>query len=264
MRAAQAAGCAVQTFGLEREADWTIAAATCESGRFALVVLFNGTRLLRGKLSIPGRHNVYNSLAAIALAHHAKADLNQVAEAMATYRGVDRRLSWKGAGSGITVLDDYAHHPTEIKVTIDAARSCYQPTRLWVVFQPHQVSRTQHLMGEFAEAFGHADEIIVPDVYCARESDAQAGKDGSRELVTRICKAGGRAAYVPSLPSATDHVAERMVAGDVVMTMGAGDVWKVADALVERICGPGNPRRPAGNQHVVPAGRSGTIPVSTA
>lgn len=264
MRAAQAARCPVQTFGLERDADWTVAGATCDAGRFSFDVCFNGSKLLRGKLAIPGRHNVYNALAAVALAHQANADLDKVAAALASYSGVDRRLSWKGAGSGITVLDDYAHHPTEIKVTIDAARSCYRPNRLWVVFQPHQVSRTQHLMGEFAESFGHADEIVVPDIYCARESDAQAGKVGSQELVTRICKAGGRAAYVPSLPSVAEHVAQRMVAGDVVMTMGAGDVWKVADALVERICGPGYSRRPAGTQHMVSAGRSGSIPVSTA
>ena len=264
MRAAQAATCAVQTFGLERDADWTVKNLRCEQGRYHFDACLNGDVLLRGKLAIPGRHNVYNALAAIALAHHAKADLTKIAAALSTYTGVDRRMSWKGAGRGITVLDDYAHHPTEIRVTIDAARSCYRPNRLWVVFQPHQVSRTRHLMGEFAESFGRADEIIVPDVYCAREDDAKAGREGSQELVSRICKAGGRASYVAGLPSVADHVAQRLVAGDLVMTMGAGDVWKVADELVERFCGPGDMRRTAGDQHVVPAGRSGAIPVPAA
>lgn len=264
MRAAQAARCVVQTFGLEREADWSVANAVCESGRFAFDVCWNGSKLLRGKLAIPGRHNVYNALAAVALAHHAGADPGRIASALSSYQGVDRRLSWKGAGSGVTVLDDYAHHPTEIRVTIDAARSCYRPNRLWVVFQPHQVSRTQHLMSEFAESFGQADEIVVPDIYCARESDAQAGRDGSQELVSRIRKAGGRASYVPSLPSAAEHVAEQLAPGDVVMTMGAGDVWKVADDLVGRICGSGDVRRAARDQHVVPAGRPGSLPVSAA
>ncbi len=264
MRAAQAAFCAVQSFGLERDADWTAKNLRCEDGRFHFDACFNGDVVLRGKLAIPGRHNVCNALAAIALAHHAKADLTKVAAALSTYTGVDRRMSWKGAGCGITVLDDYAHHPTEIRVTIDAARSCYRPNRLWVVFQPHQVSRTRHLMGEFAESFGRADEIVVPDVYCAREDDAKAGREGSQELVSRICKAGGRASYVAGLPSVADHVAQRLVAGDLVMTMGAGDVWKVADELVERFCGPGDVRRAAGDQHVVPVGRSGEISVPAA
>jgi|CXWL01.1.fsa_nt_gi UDP-N-acetylmuramate--alanine ligase len=264
MRAAQAAPCAVQTFGLEHEADWTVKNLRCDGGRYAFDACFNGAMMLRGRLSIPGKHNVSNALAALALAYQANADLDKVAAALSTYTGVDRRLSWKGAGRGITVLDDYAHHPTEIRVTIDAARSCYPSNRLWVVFQPHQVSRTRHLMSEFAESFGRADEIVVPDVYCAREADAQAGREGSQELVSRICKAGGRAAYVPELPCVADHVAKRLVAGDLVMTMGAGDVWKVADELVERFCGPGDLRRTARDQYVVPVGGSSTVPVPAA
>ncbi len=264
MRAAQAASCMVQTFGLEREGDWTVRNVRSDAGCHSFDAYFNGDFVLRSKLAIPGLHNVGNAIAALALAYHAKADLNNVAAALASYAGVDRRMSWKGAGRGITVLDDYAHHPTEIRVTIDAARSCYRPARLWVVFQPHQVSRTRSLMSEFAESFGRADEIIIPDVYCAREADAQAGREGSQELVSRICKAGGRAAYVPGLSSVTDHVAQRLVAGDLVMTMGAGDVWKVADELVERFCRPGDVRRTSRDQHVVPAGGAGTVSVSAA
>lgn len=264
MRAAQAATCTVQTFALEKDADWNVRNLRNECGRYSFDVCFNGEFVLSGKLAIPGRHNVANALASIALAYQAKADLSKLSDSLATYMGVDRRMSWKGAGRGITVLDDYAHHPTEIRVTIDAARSCYRPKRLWVVFQPHQVSRTRSFMSEFAESFGRADEIVVPDVYCAREADAQAGREGSQELVSRICKAGGRAAYVPALSSVTDHVAQRLAAGDVVMTMGAGDVWKVADELVERFCGPGDLRCAAGDQHVVSAGRAGSLPVPTA
>lgn len=264
MRAAQAAGCPVQSFGLDRDADWTAKRLRCDSGRFRFDACLNGEVVLHGQLAIPGRHNVANALAAIALAHEAGAAPFKIAKALETYKGVDRRLSWKGTGHGVTVVDDYAHHPTEIRVTIDAARSCYRPNRLLVVFQPHQVSRTRHLMVEFAQAFGGADEIIVPDVYCARETDAEAGREGSRELVSRICKAGGRAEYVPGLSSVADHVAPRLAEGDLVMTMGAGDVWKVADELVERICGPGYMRRSVGDQYMVPAGGVCAIPVPTA
>lgn len=261
MQAAKSATCRVATFGLEAAADWTPRNMVCQGGRYSFDVFLGDTQIVSVVLAIPGRHNVANALAGVALAHQARADMAKVAEALSTFQGVDRRLSWKGTGRGITVLDDYAHHPTEIRVTIEAARSCYRPDRLWVVFQPHQVSRTRSLMSEFAESFSHADQVVVPDVYCAREADAEAGREGSQELVSRICKAGGKAAYLPTLRGVADHVADRLAAGDVVLTMGAGDVWKVADELVERFCRPGDLRCAAGSQHMVPAGGAGKVSV---
>ena len=136
---------------------------------------------------------------------------------------------------GVTVIDDYAHHPTEIRVSIEAVRHRYSPRRTWVVFQPHQHSRTRLLMDEFARSFKDADEIIVPDIYDARDSTDDDNPNGSVELVSRIRKTGGRVRHLPELKDVTDHLLEHVADGDLVLTMGAGDIWKVADELVERI-----------------------------
>ena len=201
-----------------------------------------------------------NALAAIAIAYHAEAEPERVAEALFTFSGVDRRLTWRGEGRGVTIVDDYAHHPTEIRVTIEAARDRYRPRRLWVVFQPHQDSRTRHFMDQFAESFGQADEVIVPEVYRARDTGDSLGQAGSAELALRICRGGGRAQYVPTLAGVVEHLMLQLAEGDLVLTMGAGDVWKVADELVERLCGSNRVRCPARAKDLVSSG--GTCPVS--
>jgi len=233
--AADHALAAVETFGVEVEADWSAANLRVDRGCFAFEVTYRGAYLLSTRLAIPGRYNVSNALAAIALAYHAGASPEQLAAALRTFTGVSRRLSLRGEFRGVTIIDDYAHHPTEVRVTIEAARHRYLPKRMWVVFQPHQHSRTRHFMEEFASSFALADEIIVPNIYAARGANSPGEIDGSKELVARICRNGGRARYLPTLEAAADHVAENMAGGDLVVTMGAGDVWKVADDLVQRI-----------------------------
>jgi len=233
--AARRCAAAVETFGIAEDADWRAVGLEVERGRFSFDVLYGGSLLLSARLAVPGRHNVANALAAIALAHHAGVSPERIAAALGSFQGVSRRMTLRGEGGGVTILDDYAHHPTEIRVTIEAARHCYLPKRLWVVFQPHQHARTRHFMEQFADSFHLADEIIVPDVYAARGSSEGPGHDGSEELVARICRNGGRAHYLPTLQAAADHVAAHMAQGDLVVTMGAGDVWKVADELVQRI-----------------------------
>ncbi len=240
----------VETFGFGDAADWQAVELRPERGCYAFEIVFRGTHILSTRLSIPGRYNVANAVAAIALARNAGADPGAIANALSTFAGVGRRLSWCGEGQGVTIVDDYAHHPTEIRVTIEAARYRYQPKRTWVIFQPHQYARTRHLMDAFAASFGEADEVIVPDVYGAREStDTTAvppvgdsrpadGTPCSAELVSRIRRGGGRAEYMPRLGAVADHVVRNVTEGDLVLTMGAGDVWKVADELVERICEP--------------------------
>ncbi len=264
MRAASAAQAEVQTFGFGSSCDWTVDDLQRDGGRFGFDVLFRGSPLCRGRLSIAGRHNVANALAAIALAHRAGAKPNDIANALPTFSGIDRRMTLRGEGRGVTILDDYAHHPTEIRVTIEAARNQFAPKRTWIVFQPHQVSRTRHLMNDFAQSFTQADEIIVPDVYCARESDAEYGSAGSRELVDRICRTGGRARYLPSFQAVADHLSQSLVAGDLVMTMGAGDIWKVADELVERFCQSNGARRATGRDDLVSPRGAGPASVPAA
>jgi len=234
--AASASSAAVETFGFEQGADWRAVHLVSDRGRYAFDVLYHGTCYLSARMAIPGRHNVSNALAAVAMAYHAGADPARVAEALGDYAGVDRRMTWRGHSAGITIIDDYAHHPTEIRATIEAARFRYEPRRTWVVFQPHQCGRTRDFMDDFAASFEEVDEIIVPAVYGAREADLQACRDRSMELVERIQQRGRRARFVSSLEEVAPVLVGELTDGDLVVTMGAGDVWKVADELVQRIC----------------------------
>ncbi len=262
--AAASAKARVQTLGFEAGADWQALNLTSDRGRYAFDITLRGQCVLSSRLVIPGRYNVGNALAAVALTCDAGGDPAAIAHALSTFAGIRRRLTWRGEGGGVTVVDDYAHHPTEIRVTIEAVRYRYQPKRTWVVFQPHQYSRTRFFLDEFAGSFEGVDEVVVPDVYGAREGGAGVEQVGSAELVLRICKNGGRARYLPTLEAIVDHVARHVVEGDLVVTMGAGDVWKVADELVERICGPDRAGRSARTDDVVSTGRPCAAPVSAA
>jgi UDP-N-acetylmuramate--alanine ligase len=236
IHAARSGSARVQTFGREEGVDWRATALREESGCYSFSVAFRGRWMLDTRLSIAGLHNVYNALATIALAYDAGADPMAIGRALPEFRGVSRRMTLRGQAHGVTILDDYAHHPTEIRVTIEAARDRYRPRRTLVVFQPHQYSRTRAFLDDFAQAFVQADEVVVPDIYHAREAKSDYGAAGSQELVSRICASGRRACYLPSFEAVTDHVVRSVSDGDLVMTMGAGDVWKVADGLVARIC----------------------------
>lgn len=263
--AARKATSRTESYGIEDgSSDWQAINLSCDRGRYRFGVRYGGSNLFSTQLAIPGRHNVENALAAAALAFHAGAAPQRIAEALAMFTGVTRRMTWRGEADGVTIVDDYAHHPTEIRVTIEAARRRYEPLRMWVVFQPHQHARTRLLMEDFATAFIGADEIIVPDIYGARETDTASDQNGSEELVTRICRNGGRAHYVPALALAAEHVMKHVTPGDLVLTMGAGDIWKVADELVERICGQHAVRCPARATNLVSSGRSGEVSVSAA
>lgn len=232
---AAAASAPVQTFGFDDRADWQARAMHATADGHAFEVWFRSTRVFATEMRIPGKYNVANALAATALAWHAGAEPETVAEALATFTGVKRRLSWRGETCGVTVVDDYAHHPTEIRMTLEAARSRYRPQRMWVVFQPHQYARTCHFMDQFASSFSLADEIIVPDVYGAREADPDACRKGAQELVARMSSLGKRARHLPTLEAAAADLIDHVTPGDLVVTMGAGDVWKVADELVARL-----------------------------
>jgi UDP-N-acetylmuramate--alanine ligase len=151
-------------------------------------------------------------------------------------------MTWRGAAGGVTLVDDYAHHPTEIRVTLEAAKRRYEPKRTWVVFQPHQAARTRHLMDGFAEALTVVDETIVLDAFGAREQaeddEGRGEVSSSEKLAQRIRRNGGEAQYMQDSGMAARHVVQNVLPGDLVITMGAGDVWKVADELVEQICRP--------------------------
>ena len=233
--AVSGAAARVETFGFEEGATWRAANLGIDRGRSTFEVVFEGLHLFETSLVLAGRHNVVNALAAAALAWNAGAGREAIAEGIRTFEGVERRMSVRGQRSGAWVVDDYAHHPTEIRVTLAALREQFAPRRLWVVFQPHQHSRTRILMDDFAKSFGQADQVIIPDIYGSRDTELDIQRIGSHLLVTRIQKNGGQAMYVPLLSNVTALLGQQVQAGDLVVTMGAGDVWRVADELVERL-----------------------------
>ncbi|MFQ5414145.1 MAG: UDP-N-acetylmuramate--L-alanine ligase [Phycisphaerae bacterium] len=230
----------IETFGFGDGVDWRAVNLRDDRGRYAFDVTLRGAHLLTTRLAIPGRHNVANALAAIALASAAGADPGRIAAALPEFSGVWRRLTFRGMLGGASVIDDYAHHPTEIRAAIDAVRARYAPKRVLVVFQPHQASRLAAMLDDFADALKAVDAVIVPDVYGARETGEDAlgiqTRGTSPALVLAIARAGGRAEYVASFDAITDRIASTARNDDVVLVMGAGDVWKVTDGLVERVC----------------------------
>ena len=238
-QATRGLACRVETFGFEPGACWRATDLRADHGRHKFVVHYRERALFETVSLIPGSHNVSNALAAAALSWHGGAEPRAIAEGIRTFEGVARRMTLRGVGRGVTVVDDYAHHPTEIAVTLEAIRSRYEPRRTWVVFQPHQHSRTRLLMNDFARCFAQADMVLVPDIYSVRDSEDERRRTGASDLVARIHASGGEARYVPTLEEVTAHLIEEVSAGDLVVTMGAGDVWKVADELAERVRGAG-------------------------
>jgi UDP-N-acetylmuramate--alanine ligase len=234
----------IETFGVDgslaclrgtEPAEWRARIRSADDGFYSFDILYGGFVLLSTRLGVAGRHNVSNALAAAALAFHGGVTPDRIAEALASFAGVDRRMSVRREGGRVTIVDDYAHHPTEIRATLNALRDRFGPKRTWVVFQPHQHSRTRYLMADFACSFTHADVVIVPDIYGVRDSEADRAGVRSNELVSLIHAQGKDARYLPTFDDVTEHLTENMIDGDLVVTMGAGDVWKVADELVERV-----------------------------
>ena len=234
---ARRAACRVETFGLAPQADWRAVQAACRDGRWCFE-LRRGQRVLgQVHLTLPGRHNVLNALAVAALASEAGVPPRVLIEALESFAGASRRLELRGVAGGVTVVDDYAHHPAEIRATLAAARERYAPRRLWCVFQPHQHSRTRFLLEDFARSFEQADVVVVPEIYFVRDSEAERRRIHAADLVERIAACGGSAEHIASF----DAIAQRLIAGvgpgDLLITMGAGDIWKLADELVRRLRG---------------------------
>jgi UDP-N-acetylmuramate--alanine ligase len=182
-------------------------------------------------LRVPGEHNVKNALAACAAARAAGADNESVIAGLSRFGGAKRRFEEKGSFNGVRVIDDYAHHPTEIKATL-AAASMIRHNRVFCVFQPHTYTRTLALLDEFARCFTDADKIIVLDIYAAREKDT--GAINAQTLAERIAAAGSDAIYCPSVETARDYLMEQCAPGDICITVGAGDVYLLGESLIDR------------------------------
>jgi UDP-N-acetylmuramate--alanine ligase len=210
------------------------AAPGATSSEFAL--RYRGTDLGSFHLGVPGVHNILNAAAAAAVALELDIDADQIRAGLAAFTGVDRRFQLRGREAGITVVDDYGHHPTEIQATLAAARLGGY-SRVIVIFQPHRYTRTQELMDDFARAFHAADAVLVLDIYAA--SEAPITGVTSPSLVDKIVKYGHRSAeFTPGIDDAVARAVEMARPGDLVLTLGAGNVWQAAERLLDRLRAP--------------------------
>jgi len=223
----------VLTYGIETPAD--LVAGDIARGAFQseFTLRFRGRELGKFTLRVPGLHNVYNAMAAVLVGMELNAEPRAIAEGLAGYSGVDRRFQVRGRARGVTVIDDYGHHPTEIRATLAAARDCGF-RRVLVLFQPHRYTRTHFLMREFATCFAQCDRLWMLDIYAASEPKIEGV---TAELLAGKVREAGHPA-VEYLPEAGQAV-ERMVAaaqeGDAVLLLGAGSVNQLADAILERL-----------------------------
>ena len=222
------------TFGLAETCDYYASGIEFNNeGMPSFDVKHGGTTLCNMTLSVPGEHNVLNALSAFACAHILGVDPETIGETLQKYTGTQRRFDVLGRTStGVKVIDDYAHHPTEIKATLAAVRKM-QHEKLWCLFQPHTYTRTMALMDDFAGAFGDADEIIFAEIYAAREKNIH--KISSTQLADRILeKEPGRSVRcIEDFNEMAAFVYENAGEGDLVLTMGAGDIYRVGEKILE-------------------------------
>jgi UDP-N-acetylmuramate--alanine ligase len=226
----------VITYGLSEQADLyggRISTNGC-TGEFS--VFFRDQELGRVRLRVPGRHTIYNALAAIGVALELEIEFPVIAAALERYAGVQRRLQVKGEVNDILVVDDYGHHPTEIRATLDAVRDAWPERRLVVAFQPHRYSRTKALFEEFTVAFHRADVLLLTDIYAASEEPIN-GVD-TEHLLEAIRRYGQRNVYYePTVAGLPARLAEIIEPGDLVLTLGAGNIVRAGELLLEQMTG---------------------------
>jgi UDP-N-acetylmuramate--alanine ligase len=225
------------TYGTRRGSDFLIKLG--ESARISenqplsrFRVTFNNQHLGEFRLHVPGVHNILNAAAAIAVGIGLDLQADQIRCALENFRGVDRRFQLRGKAAGVSVIDDYGHHPTEIRATLAAARQCGF-RKIHVVFQPHRYTRTQDLMDEFATAFGDADTLVILDIYAASEKPIEGIT--AEVLVRRIQNAGKDARYAPSFSDAAEAMAATAQQGDMILTLGAGSVSQLGPMILEKL-----------------------------
>lgn len=220
------------TYGLSAPADFQAVEImpVAYGSRFAMMK--GATRLGEIRLSVPGRHNIQNALAAASLGVELGIDFKKIARALAGYRGVRRRLEVKGEVRGVLFVDDYGHHPTEIKATLEAVKASWPNRRIVALFQPHRYSRTRFLHKEFGGAFARAKKIGLFEIYPAGETPL---KGVSSHLICEALRKNGKSATALASPQRLGDFYRQLTSGDVVVTLGAGDVWKAADVLMEQL-----------------------------
>jgi len=225
------------TYGLTAQADISAHNIRYNESFGSTFTVWRGDDILGDiALPVPGKHNVYNALAATAVALELEIPFEKITEAFAKFKNANRRFQFKGEENGITVVDDYGHHPTEILATLSAAKNSSGGRRTVVVFQPHRFTRTQELMDEFALSFNNADVLYVLDIYAASETPIEGIT--AEVLTENIRKYGHKNAnYIGDVDTAAKKVASNLQAGDLVITLGAGSVTRLSDEILENLRG---------------------------
>ena len=220
------------TYKVSGEADYTASDITYDrQGCASFTLVHKGTPVGPVELHVPGIHNVSNALAALATTMELGFDFKTASEGLAMFHGTDRRFQYKGEVNGVTIIDDYAHHPSEIRATLKAAAN-YPHREIWCVFQPHTYTRTRAFMHEFAEALSLADHVVLAEIYPARETDNLG--ISSRTLQAELHKIGKDCDYFSTFEEIEEFLLKNCMHGDLLITMGAGDVLKIGENLLQR------------------------------
>jgi UDP-N-acetylmuramate--alanine ligase len=223
----------VITYGVSAQADLRITHTSAGHMASEFHLVHRGVDLGCFRLPVPGAHNVSNAAAAVAVALELQIPLETIREALAAFSGVDRRFQVRGTERGITVIDDYGHHPTEIRATLAAARAC-RYRRIHVLFQPHRYTRTQALMDDFARAFHQADTVHLLDIYAASEAPIEGVT--SQALAERMQTFGHRGAkFAGTMEAGIASVLQAAESGDAIVTLGAGSVSQAGNVILEKL-----------------------------
>ncbi|WP_251388058.1 UDP-N-acetylmuramate--L-alanine ligase [Mediterraneibacter agrestimuris] len=223
--------CNIVTCGSSRDSDYSFANVRFnEKGLASFDLIKSGEYVDRIILSVPGDHNVSNALTSIAAAELVGISMDIIKKGLLAFTGTDRRFEYKGMMNDTTIIDDYAHHPTEIAATLKAAKN-YPHNELWCVFQPHTYTRTKAFFREFAEALSHTDHLVLADIYAARETDTLGVS--SKDLAAEVEKLGTDAHYFETFEEIENFLKENCSPGDLLITMGAGDVVNIGEDLLK-------------------------------
>lgn len=223
------------TFGVTSTADVTARDISFDGFKSSFTVVAHGTGIGRVTIGMPGKHNILNALAAITVALELEMAPAKIVEALEGFAGIERRMELKGEPDGVMILDDYGHHPVEIKATLRAIKEGFSPDRrLVVAFQPHRYSRTRDHMKEFHTAFYDADELIVTEIYAASEKPIE-GLSGSQIAEGAAAHGVRGVKFIPDLGGVLNHLAATLKEGDIALTLGAGDITKVSTRLVKAL-----------------------------
>ncbi len=226
-RATAGLACRIESFGTNPDADWSTQQIVESRGLFHFMIHHLGQPLCEVRLRVPGRHNVLNALAAAGLAWANGATPGQIAAGLDSFAGLHRRLEVLGTWRGVTLVDDYAHHPTEVTAALAAVRCMFPHRRVWCVLQPHQASRTARLLDELAASLQNADRVLVTEIFRAREGDPQPGEVTAADLARRAAARGVEVLPGRTAEEIADSLETHLVPGDVLVTLGAGDMERL-------------------------------------